>query len=77
MSKTTQLIKNVRANLTDAEIHRLFIKRLDEEMFAQIGASSLTIPQQRQIQKDEMPHLLAWKGYELLRGIHLNITQNG
>ena len=71
MSKATILIRNVKANLSDAAIHRLFVNRLDEEMFAHIGASSLTIPEQRQIQKDEMPYLLVWKGYELLRGIHV------
>lgn len=69
MTKVTELVKNVKKNLTDEEIHNLFVNRLDEEMFAQIGAASMTIPQQRQIQKDEMPHLLVWEGYERLRGI--------
>ncbi len=69
MSRLLEIVKTVRKNLTDAEIHSLFVSRLDDEMFAQIGAAALNIPEQRRIQKKEMPHLLVWRGYEELRKV--------
>jgi len=70
VSKVTALVRNVKKNLSGEEIHNLFTKRLDEEMFAQVGAASMTIAEQRKVQTKKMSHLLVWEGYERLRGIH-------
>ncbi len=68
MTQTTKLIKNVKANLTEAQIHNLFVNRLDDDMFAAIGASSMTIAEQKTLRDDNLSHRLVWDGYELLRG---------
>ncbi len=68
MSTALKLIKNVKANLSDEEIHNLFVNRLDDDMFAAIGASSMTIAEQKKIRDDKLSHRLVWDGYELLRG---------
>ncbi len=60
MTHTTKLIKNVKANLTDAEIHNLFINGLDDDMFAAIGASSVTIAEQKKIR--DSGHHIGWSG---------------
>lgn len=69
MKKVTELIKNVKKNLTDEEIHNLFVNRLDEEMFAQVGYASMTGEMCKKIQAEKREHLYAWQGYELLRGM--------
>lgn len=50
---------------TIEELRGLFAKRLDDEFFASVGAMETPISQQRKLQA-ESPHLLAWRGFELL-----------
>lgn len=45
-----------------SELKNLFAKRLDDGLFASVGASETGVREQREMP----PHLLVWRGFEIL-----------
>ncbi len=66
MSKTEQQIKKIRRDYTEQEIRELFVKRLDDDLFASVGASASPI----NVQRTAPPHVLVWLGFEKILGIN-------
>ena len=61
LKKRTASINN---DLSPTEITRIFVHRLDDEMFFEVGRLALTTKQLKTIE----PHIVVWTGYEALRG---------
>lgn len=55
----------IKKQYTDDELRRIFTKRLDDGLFAEIGSRAVTAAEQREYAKNA-PHKLVWIGFERL-----------